>query len=105
MLTKKVPLRSKVKPNMIYMKAQDIGLNIITSKTQGWKKGLTNKSLAEAIKGNKIKFTFTDNMFDEEEVIGLIEENLIQLKDCYSTVDDSIFRKLRSGISNIHSPT
>lgn len=71
------------------MKAQDIGLNVITSEAQGWKKGLTNETLAEAIKEN-IKFTYTDDMFEEEEVIGLIEKNLIELKECFSTMDNVI---------------
>lgn len=51
------------------MKAQDIGLTIITSEAQGWKKGLANVSLAEALRENKIKYTYTDEMFEEEEVV------------------------------------
>lgn len=86
------------------MKAQDIGLTIITSEAQGWKKGLTNVALAEAIRENKIKYSYSDKMFEDEEIIGLIEKNLIELKDCFTTLDNVIFKKLRSGISKVHSP-
>lgn len=87
------------------MEAQDIGLNIITSESQGWKKGLTNVSQAEAIRENKVKFTYADNRFEEEEIIDLIENNLIQLKDCFSIMDNTIFKKLRSGLTRLHSPS
>lgn len=87
------------------MKAQDIGLIVITSKAQGWQKGLTNETLVGAIRDDKIKFTYTDEMFEEEEVIGLIEKNLIELKDCFSIMDNVLFKKLRTGLSQLHSPT
>lgn len=87
------------------MKAQDIGLTIITSEAQGWKKGLANVSLAEALRENKIKYTYTDEMFEEEEVVNMIEKNSIELKECFSTMDNVIFKKLRSGLTRIHSPS
>lgn len=94
-------LKSKAKPNM---KAQDIGLTIITSEGQGWQKGLTNETLAEALRENKLKYTYTDNMFEDEEIIGLINNNLVELKGCFTVMDNAIFKKQRSGLIKVHSP-
>lgn len=90
------PTKVKAKGNLT---AEKIGLTIITSESHGWRKGLTNKALAEDLKENKIKFTFTDEMFNEEEIIGLIQENRIELKDCFQTMDNTIFKKLRTGLT------
>lgn len=69
------------------------------------KKGLTNESLVEAIRENKIKYTYIDDMFEEEDVVSLIGRNLIEQKECFSTMDNVLFKKLRSGLSKIHSPS
>lgn len=92
---------TKKKPNMT---AKDIGLMIITSKAQGWPQNMNTESLATAMTENKIKFTFTDDMFEDQEVIGLVRDNLIQLKECFSIIDNTLFNKLRSGLLKIHSP-
>lgn len=73
-------------------------------ESPSWPKELTNLSAAEALSENKLKYTYTDEMFDEEEVISLIKNNLIDLKNCFPIMDNVIYRKLRFGITKVHPP-
>ena len=80
------------------IKGQDINLRILTPRSRGWPKGeLTNKGLIRGIQDRKYKYTYTDEKVEEEDIIRSISTNKIDLKDCFSIVEDSLFNKVRSG--------
>ena len=80
------------------IKATEIGLQIHTSTNTGWPKDiLTRKKLIEGIEDKKYKITFTTTTLDSNRVLQAIEQDEIDLDQCWQMLEDSQFRKLRSG--------
>lgn len=87
-------------------KAKDIGLTIITPKSTGWPQGLlSKKALMKGLQENKYKYTYKDITITDEELMNLINEDNIDLEDCFKIEEDSIFRKIRSGLTQERSPS
>lgn len=80
-------------------KGDDISLVIYTPVSEGWPRvTLTKRNLLKGIEERKYKFTYTNEMVDEEEIKNMISTNSIDLTHCFDTLEDGIFRKLRSGL-------
>lgn len=79
-------------------KAKDIGLQIHTSNSTGWpKETLTRKKLMEGIEERKYKIIFTAQNMDANKILQAIENDDIDLEQCWTITEDTQFRKLRSG--------
>lgn len=87
------------------LQGQDIGLQIIASQKEGWpKKELKSHTLRDSLERRKLKWTYTDNTYEEDTIFKLICTNDINLNGCWSLVEDSEFRKTRPGLIRLHSP-
>lgn len=85
-------------------KGTDIGLKVYTPRATGWPKvELTKKGLVKGIRDNKYKFTYLEDI-DEEEIIAMINNNTIDLTDCFSIIEDSTFNKIRTGRTRQSTP-
>ncbi len=87
------------------IKARDIGLKFYTNEERSWPKNkFTRNDLKEGILSNKYKFTYEDSTWTEEQIFDGIFERQIILQDCWMTVENDVFRKIRSGCSKERSP-
>lgn len=85
-------------PNIGNLKAKDIGLTIHTTTSTGWPKStLTKTRLIKGIEERKYKITFTSHNTDYTSIMEAIKNEEIELDECWSTLDDCQFRKLRAG--------
>ncbi len=83
----------------------DIKLHIYTSESTRWPPHLSPTDLVKNIRENKFKFTYSDQSFEDSEILHLIEFNEIKMEEsCWCIVEDSVFRKIRSGQINDKSP-
>lgn len=88
------------------IQGKEIGLQIIASKKEGWPKTvLKTDTLRDALERRKFKWTYTDSKYEEDEVLQLICTNDINLHGCWNLAEDSVFRKIRPGLTRKHSPT
>lgn len=86
-------------------KGSEIGLKVYTPKATGWPKTeLTKKALVKGITENKYKFTYLDEKLEEEDIISMINENTMDLTDCFSIIEDSTFNKIRTGRTRQSTP-
>lgn len=71
------------------IKGTDIGLTIYTTKSEGWPAGtLTKHQLIKGMEERKYKYTFRDEMTDDEEIFNMINSNSIDLTDCFETIEE-----------------
>lgn len=106
---KTIELRKEVQEkqkNQRMIKGGEIGLNIYTTKSEGWPKTtLTKKNLLRGIEENKYKYTYTNEMMEDEEIMNLIKSNEIDLTDCFDILEDTMFSKISSGKIKEISPS
>lgn len=86
------------------MKGKDLGLIIHTSRSEGWPANLVKQQLIQGINEKKYKVTFSENLVEEKEILELIRNDDIELKECWKITEDDIFRKIRSGITKDRTP-
>ncbi len=80
------------------MEAKDIDLHIYTSKETGWpKKNITAEDLVKGFQHNKYKYTYRDHKYTENQIINMIKNKEITLKECWYVKDNDVFRKIRTG--------
>ncbi len=80
------------------VEAKDLGLKLYTTNEKGCpKENFT-------VRDNKYKFTYEDNMLDDEEIYNLILSNKIILKGCWNKIEIDEYRKIRSGLVKGRSP-
>ena len=85
-------------PALEDIRGKDLGLEIITKRSEGWPKETMNlKHLIHGIDKGKYKWLYTNTTLKEEQVMQYIKNNEINLKDCWRIVDDQQFRKIRNG--------
>ncbi|MPC68959.1 hypothetical protein E2C01_063172 [Portunus trituberculatus] len=97
---KKTPPKEKIK-----IKANDIGLQIHTSKSTGWpKENLTKKKLIQGIEERKYKIIFTTQNMNATQILEAIENEELELEQCWTITDDSNFRKIRPGRTMERTP-
>lgn len=83
----------------------DIGLKIYTAESQGWPESkITKEKLIKGIEDNIYKWTYTNNALKEDEVWRKIVFNQIETEDCYRILEDGIFNRLASGLTDEFSP-
>ena len=86
------------------MKGKDLGLIIHTSKSTGWPQSLAKQELIQGIEQKKYKVTYSENLVEKEEILDLIINDDIDLKECWKVTDDSTFKKIRTGVTKDRTP-
>ncbi len=77
--------------------SKDIQLKIYTPVSVGWPDQLSPRVLVTSLYENKFKYTH--HTIEDTELLSIIETNGITIdRSCWSIVDDSVFRKIRSGL-------
>ncbi len=85
--------------------AQDFGLNFYTTNDKGWPKPpFTKNDLMKGIQKGTFKWTSTNTDYSEDQMMYLMSENYIIFKECWNTVGNDVFRKIRSGVIKERSP-
>lgn len=91
--------------NSSSISSSDIGLKIYSASSRGWPEGkITKENLIKGIDENIYKWTFTNKALKDDDVLGKIIFNQIETEDCYVTLEDGIFNKLTSGLTDEDSP-
>ena len=84
---------------------KELGVIIVTSKTQGWpKETFDEKHLKDYLEKDIYKWSYTNTQYEEDEIYYAIINNEINLQGCWNQVDDEIFKKLRSGVHRKPTP-
>lgn len=65
---------------------------------------MNQKDLTEALENGTFKWKYTDNSVNKPEMYNYIISNEIKLNGCWRITEDSIFRKIRSGLQVERSP-
>ena len=87
------------------VEAKNVGLQLFTTIEKGWlRTNFTAKDLVNDLQASKIKFTYEDNLLDDEEIYKTILTNRVILKGCWNKIEKEEFRKLRSGLVKDRSP-
>lgn len=86
------------------LRSEDIQLEFYTKESNGWPEDLTITQLAEGVEEEKYKFTYNEDTLEPEEIIILMKRGKINLGNCLRTVEDSAFRKIRSGQGKDRTP-
>ncbi len=85
--------------------AKEVGLNLYTPQERGWpEKEFTVESLVTGLRKNTYKYTYDNKNYNEEEVLQMILTGNIKLRNCWHTVENDQFRKIRSGQLQERSP-
>ena len=84
--------------------SRDIQLEIITRESNGWPENINLSQLTLGIENETYKYTYNEDMLNPEDVKDLLRKGEIILENCWRTVEDSIFRKIRSGHNNERTP-
>ena len=103
--TTKTTKEPRHKPQSKKIPGKDLGVLIVTYKSQGWpKESFDEIQLKQDLENNKYKWSYTNTRYEEEEVYNAIINNEIDLHGCWHQVDDVIYKKLRSGIQKQAKP-
>ncbi len=84
--------------------SKDIGLEFFTTKEKGWPANFSTEELVKGIQHNKYKFKYTCDKLSEEQVLRKTGRGEINLSNCWYSVEDDEFRKIRSGLIQERSP-
>ncbi|MPC48298.1 hypothetical protein E2C01_042066 [Portunus trituberculatus] len=84
--------------------SEDIDLEIYTKESKGWPENITLGQLIKGIEEGNYKFTNRESTLEPHEVLGLMKKGDMILGECLKVIDDSIFRKIRSGQTQERSP-
>ena len=84
--------------------SEDIQLQFFTKESNGWPKDLTITNLSKGIEEEHYKYTYDENTLEPHEVITLMKRGQINLQNCFSIVEDSVFKKIRSGHTKDRTP-
>lgn len=86
--------------NSSSISSQDIGLKIYSALSRGWPEGkITKENLISGIESQTYKWTYTNQALTEEDVMRKLVFNQVETKDCFLTLEDEIFNKLSSGLT------
>lgn len=58
----------------------------------------------KGIEEGTYKFTYNEPVIQPHELMGHIKKGDITLEECWNTVDDGVFRKIRHGQSDERTP-
>ena len=83
---------------------KDLGLKFFTTVANGWPTNFSTADLIKGIKNKKLKWTYTNKTFDEEQILRKTERGDIKLSNCFFTVEPDEFRKIRAGLIQVRSP-
>ena len=84
--------------------SKDIQLEFYAKSSQGWPKNFSTDHLIQGIENGNYRYTYKEATIEQHEIIGLIKKGEITLEECFKTVEDSIFRKIRQGQSQERTP-
>ncbi|MPC22836.1 hypothetical protein E2C01_015863 [Portunus trituberculatus] len=93
-------------PPLEKIQGRAIGFQIITKKSEGWPKEttLTLRNIKEGLDTGLYKFRYTNSTYTEQEIILYLLNNDIDLSNCWCTIEDSQFNKIRNGLHQEHTP-
>lgn len=88
------------------VEGKEVGLKIYTSKSTGWPKStLTLKNITDGLNKGTYKYTYTYQDIDESEMLKLLTNSCVDINhECFLTLDDGVFRKVRSGLIEERTP-
>ena len=86
--------------------AEEIGLEIYTTKERGWPQNMSNTDLITGIEKKIYKGKYTESRYTEEQIMRKLRKNEINLNNsnCWIVVENESFRKIRAGINAERSP-
>ena len=87
-------------PPLEKISGEEIGLQLITTKKQGWPKGKSFPlaTLKRGIDSGIYKFRYRNNIYTDEEILLYMVNNDIDLTNCWCTTDETQFKKVRNGL-------
>ncbi len=95
----------KEKEAMHNFTAKDLDLNFYVSDERGWPtRKFTVTDLVKGINEKIYKWTYTKQVIPEQDMLQMIGDDRIRLKHCWKAVENSEFRKIRSGLQQERSP-
>ena len=80
-----------------------LGLEIYTTKEQGWPTNFNTEDLAKALQNNKYKWQYKDDSYSEDYIIRKLSRGEIILNKCFYLTDNDEYRKI-SGLIQDRSP-
>lgn len=85
--------------SLLELNSKDISLKFFITKARGWPQNSSTLELIKSARSNKIKWTYTNKNFEEEEILRKTEKGEIKLHKCFFSVEEDLYRKIRSGLS------
>lgn len=87
------------------IKGLDMGLTIYSSQSTGFPtEPISDQHLSKGIQERKYKYTYRDDNVNDEDILRMIEGNTIDLTQCFAIEEDSVFKRIRSGLTEERSP-
>lgn len=77
--------------------SDDVKLDFYTKVSNDWPVVITLNQLTQGIQDGIYRFTYSESTIEPHEILGLIKKGEIKLQNCFKTVKDCIFRKIRTG--------
>ncbi len=84
--------------------SKDLGLKFFTTKAIGWPHNFSTEELIQEVRSKKLKWTYTNKKYNEEQILRKTEKGEINLSGCSFSVETDEFRKIRPGLIQEHSP-
>ncbi|ORD93408.1 hypothetical protein ECANGB1_2305 [Enterospora canceri] len=92
-------------PTPTQIKGSQLGLQIITRKSEGWPKHELNvQHIKFGIDTGLYKWRYTCAAYEEQELYIYITNNEVDLVNCFCITDDSQFKKIRNGLVQERTP-
>ena len=79
-------------------------MKFFSTKARGWPKNYSTGKLIQNVRGNTVKWTYTNKAIDEEQVLQKTERGEMKMISCFFLVEDDEFRKIKSGLIQERSP-
>lgn len=92
-------------PNITHtIKAQELGISLVTSESEGWPPNLNREQLIDGIQRNVYKMIYTNCNYDEDEIYKIIATGDIELKHCFKTCSNERYAALVPGLVRCRDP-
>ena len=92
-------------PALEQIKGTELGLQIITKKSNGWPKTQMNLThLRHGLDSGLYKWRHTSHAYSDQEVFHFIKNNEVNLDYCWCIAEDIVFDKLQCGRSEEKNP-
>ena len=84
--------------------SKDNQLTFYTKESNDWPENITRFNLLKGIEEGKYKYTYTELSMEASKLFQHIINGAIIFDECFATVDDGTYRKIRSGRTMERTP-